>query len=56
MNSNSVADVIMQDMDDARRLGVNKTPGYFVNGRPLEPFGYEPLEALIESELKANYN
>lgn len=55
MNSNSVADVIMQDMDDARRLGVDKTPGYFVNGRPLEPFGYEPLEALIESELKANY-
>lgn len=55
MKSPAVADAIMQDVADARALGVNKTPGFFVNGRPLEPFGVEPLKALIKAELKANY-
>ena len=50
-----IAKAIEQDMADARTLGVQKTPGFFVNGRPLEPFGFEPLQTLIEAEVAANY-
>jgi protein-disulfide isomerase len=47
--------VIEQDMADIRTLGVNKTPTFFVNGKPLPKFGYEPLKALVEQEIKAAY-
>ena len=36
-------------------LHVRKTPSYFVNGAPLETFGYDPLVALVESELAVQY-
>ena len=47
--------VIEQDLADARVLDVRKTPGIFVNGKPLEPFGAEEFRTLIESELRASY-
>jgi protein-disulfide isomerase len=50
-----VTAVIEQDLADAQTLGVRKTPGFFVNGKPLEPFGAQPLAALIESEVRAQY-
>jgi hypothetical protein len=34
---------------------VRRTPGIFVNGKPLEPFGLEPLVALLEQEVAAQY-
>jgi len=46
---------IDQDMADAQTLNVRKTPGFFVNGKPLEPFGSRQLYELIQSELKASY-
>lgn len=55
MNDPEIAKVIEQDLADGRTLGVQKTPGFFVNGRPLEPFGAEPLRDLIESEIQAKY-
>jgi protein-disulfide isomerase len=54
-NDPAIARLIQQDMADARTLGVAKTPGFFVNGKPLIRFGYEQLQALIEGELRANY-
>ena len=51
----AIAKLIQQDVADARALGVTKTPGYFVNGKPLTVFGWEQLRALVESELRANY-
>jgi protein-disulfide isomerase len=42
---------IQQDLEDAKALHVNKTPSYFVNGKPLEKFGYQELVTLIQSEL-----
>jgi protein-disulfide isomerase len=39
------------DREDGKSLGVNGTPTFFVNGRPLERLGYEPLKALIDEEL-----
>lgn len=46
---------IEQDLADARQLQVTKTPGFFVNGKPLVQFGYEQLKQLVETELRNNY-
>jgi protein-disulfide isomerase len=44
---------IRQDTSDGQALGVNRTPTFFVNGRPLARIGYEPLRAAIVAELPA---
>ncbi len=46
-----IGQVITQDLADARVLNVTKTPGFFVNGRPLTTFGYEPLKKLVNDAL-----
>lgn len=46
---------IGQDEDDARALGVQKTPEYFVNGRQMATFGQEELRQLIQDELARRY-
>ena len=43
--------VLRQDVEDLTALGVNKTPTFFVNGRPLPSFGEDQLTALIEEEV-----
>ncbi len=52
MAAPEVARAIAQDGEDARTLGVSKTPEYFVNGRPLPSFGFEQLKKLIDEALK----
>ncbi len=47
--------VLNQDMADARTLGVQRTPQFFVNGKPLMNFGYRQLKALLDSEVAAQY-
>jgi len=52
MNKNKTADErIAQDLKDAEVLKADKTPSYFVNGKPLQEFGLENLKKLINSEL-----
>jgi protein-disulfide isomerase len=51
MQSPEVARVIAQDMADANTVGVEATPEFFVNGRPLPSFGLEQLRALVAEEL-----
>jgi len=46
---------IKQDLADAEALNVKKTPGFFVNGKPLVNFGYKQLQELVEAEIKAIY-
>jgi len=55
MRSPAIAKIVEQDMADAKTLNVQKTPGYFVNGKPLQNFGSRQLYALIKSELEAQY-
>ncbi len=55
MQSPAIAKIIAQDMADVKALNVQKTPGYFVNGKPLQTFGYKQLHQLIQSELDAKY-
>ena len=55
IQSAEIAKRIKQDLLDAQQLKVSKTPGFFVNGKPLVHFGYEQLKQLVESEVAANY-
>jgi protein-disulfide isomerase len=55
MNDPAFLKIIEQDLEDAKTLNVRKTPGFFVNGRPLETFGSEQLYQLIQSEIDAKY-
>ena len=47
----SIDAVLQQDVQDLKALGVNKTPTFFVNGRPLPSFGAEQLAALVAQEV-----
>ncbi|MGD9310325.1 MAG: thioredoxin domain-containing protein [Desulfosarcina sp.] len=55
MNDPEIEKIIQQDLADAKTLNVRKTPGFFVNGKPLSDFGYNQLRDLIESAIKENY-
>jgi len=55
MNDPSIEKVIAQDIADAETLNVRKTPGYFVNGKPLQTFGDRQLLKLVQSAIMANY-
>jgi protein-disulfide isomerase len=50
-----IARIIAQDVEDGRTLKVNKTPEFFVNGRPLPSFGYEQLRTLVQEEIAKAY-
>lgn len=51
MNAPEITRMIAQDLEDARVLNVTKTPEFFVNGRPLPSFGYDPLKDLVDKAL-----
>lgn len=55
MNDPEIAKIIQQDLADAKTLNVRKTPGFFVNGKPLSRFGYRQLKDLVESEIEKYY-
>ncbi len=55
MKDPAIVKIIEQDLADAKTLNVRKTPGFFVNGKPLETFGREQLYQLIQSEINAMY-
>jgi len=51
MASPQIARAVAQDLADAKALGINKTPSFFVNGQLLTNFGYAPLKALVDQAL-----
>ncbi|MBL4681467.1 MAG: thioredoxin domain-containing protein [Pseudomonadales bacterium] len=55
MRAPEIVQIIQQDLADGKFLGADKTPSFFVNGKPLRNFGFEQLEALVDSEVGANY-
>ncbi len=55
MHDPAILKIIEQDMADVKTLNVQKTPGYFVNGKPLQTFGYRQLQQLIQEELNTQY-
>lgn len=44
---------INQDRADVKTVGVRRTPTFFVNGKPLDPFGEAELRALVAAEVAA---
>ena len=56
MNDPAIEKIIAQDLADAKTLNVNKTPGFFANGKPLQVFGYKQLQQLVKTEIEANYS
>ena len=55
MNDSKIVDIVKQDIEDGKALGVRKTPSFFVNGKPLQRFGYEPLKTLVAQEVARQY-
>jgi protein-disulfide isomerase len=53
MAAPEIASMIAQDLEDARVLNVTQTPEFFVNGKPLPSFGYDPLKELVDKALAA---
>jgi len=47
----AIDEMIASEVSDAENLGVRGTPTFFVNGKMLQVFGYEPLRELIQKEL-----
>lgn len=52
MEDPAIQTMIQQEMQDGQTLGVKATPTFFVNGRPLERFGYEGLKELVEATIR----
>ncbi|MDR0408105.1 MAG: DsbA family protein [Campylobacteraceae bacterium] len=55
LDINTVQGRIEQDIEDMNTLNINKTPSFFVNGKPLQKFGYNELKELIDREIKRVY-
>lgn len=47
--------LLRQDAKDLETLKVNKTPSFFINGKPLAEFGQNGLRAQVENEIKSAY-
>lgn len=48
-----IVSVLNMDAADVQTVGIQQTPTFFVNGKPLTDFGPEGLKALIQAELDA---
>lgn len=55
MNDVRIAELLKQDARDLATLKVNKTPSFFINGKPLKEFGPVGLRAQVESEISSAY-
>lgn len=54
MMAPGVVAVLNQDRADVETVGVRQTPTFFVNGKPLDPFGEAELRRLVAVEVAAN--
>jgi protein-disulfide isomerase len=52
LDSGKFADAVARDQLEGRKVGVNSTPSFFVNGRRINDRTYEGLKAAIEAALK----
>jgi len=51
MKNPKIIEIVKQDIEDGKALKANKTPAYYVNGKPLQVFGLQNLIDLIDSQL-----
>ncbi len=55
MTNPNIIKIIRQDLADGELLGADKTPSFFVNGKPLPSFGYQQLKDLVDTEVANSY-
>lgn len=55
MKSPALDSLLKQDMADVATFNVQKTPTFYVNGKPLIHFGEDALRALVKQEIDAAY-
>lgn len=46
-----VVAILNQDRADVEAVGIRQTPTFFVNGKPLDPFGEAELRRLVAAEV-----
>jgi protein-disulfide isomerase len=54
LNSGKFAEKVQRDVVDGRKLGINGTPTFYINGKRVSDNSYESLKSAIESALKAD--
>ncbi|MES0489206.1 MAG: thioredoxin domain-containing protein [Leptospirales bacterium] len=52
MESPEIMVRIQTDLEDVKTFNVKKTPTFFVNGKPLESFGYRQLFDAVKKEVE----
>ncbi len=53
MDSDIAKNAVTAQRDEAQKIGINKTPTFFLNGKEIEsPQGYEQFKAAIEAAAK----
>ena len=55
LNNPGIAALMKQDAKDLATLKINKTPSFFINGKPLTEFGQNQLRVQVEKEIRATY-
>lgn len=55
MKSPAIENVLKQDTADVAAFQVQKTPTFYVNGKPLISFSEDALRALVKQEIDAAY-
>ncbi|MFX0543800.1 DsbA family protein [Roseovarius sp. S1116L3] len=53
MRAPDVVAILNQDRADVETVGIRQTPTFFVNGKPLDPFGEAELRSLVAVEVAA---
>lgn len=54
LDSEVSRDAVLKDVEEARRLGINGTPAFIINGKPVRgALGFEEFKSIIERELKS---
>ena len=55
MAAPAISQLLQQDLKDAVTLNVDRTPTFFVNGRPLTTLGYDELRAMVATAVREAY-
>jgi protein-disulfide isomerase len=55
MNSEAVRAILQQDVAALTALKVQRTPTFYVNGKPLTDFGAAQLKQLVAEQTKIAY-
>ena len=54
MGGSAAAATLQKDLDEAKKIGVNGTPSFFVNGKKVQAGSFEEMKAIIDQELASN--